>query len=107
MWAIHYENIFRLRFSKNPNSNTSHTDRIAEKETHCFPFHARINKNTQNHSSTEKRRYDENHLPKTYRPELPVQMPLSMQDADQQPLPMITSHHKTLLLSLPCHYCWG
>src|ERR1043165_5147258 len=67
MLVIHYENIFHLHFSKNPNSNTNHKDHIEKTESCCFLFHVRINKNIQNHNSTERHHCDENRLPKTYR----------------------------------------
>ena len=69
MLASHYENIFHLHFLMNQDSGTIHRDHIAEKENYCFLFHARTNKNIQNHSLSEKRRCDESHLTKTYQRE--------------------------------------
>src|SRR6185503_14685538 len=50
MSVTYYENIFHLHFLKGQDSGTSHTDHTGETENCCFLFHARINKNIQNHN---------------------------------------------------------
>src|SRR5262245_61890498 len=94
MWAIACENIFHLHFAVNPISDTNRKDQIAGMESCWFLFHVRINRSIQIRSSGEKLHCDGSHHPKTYQQESPVQMPLSMQDVDQQTPPLQAIHRK-------------
>src|ERR1044072_5666507 len=85
MWGSYYENIFRLRFSGIPISNTSHKDRTVQMENRCplfyqIPLHNYI----PCHSSAEMRHCDGNHLLKKDLPCKPAQRQLSRQGVDQQ-----------------------